>query len=87
MGFHAVAGFSHARRLVNGEIDEDRASEVQHREQIEIRSKPELVGDSCRDDAADQIARNIARDVCGESGAGVGRAALLAKIGECQREG
>ena len=46
-----------------------------------------MVGDGRGNQPPDQVARDIAGDIGGKRAAGVHRAALLAEIGERQREG
>ena len=77
----------HRLDALDGEIDQHRAGEIEQREEIEIRRQAEIVGDRGRDQPADQIAGDVAGDVGGERAAGIHRAALLAEIGQRQREG
>jgi hypothetical protein len=71
----------------DGEIDQRRTGEVERREEIEIPGEAKAVGDRRRDQPADKVAGDIAGDVRGKCAAGVHRAALLAEIGEGEREG
>ena len=77
----------HRRGLRDREVDQHGAGEIERREEVEIRGEAQMVGDRGRDQAADEIARDIAGDVGGERAAGVHGAALLAQIGQRQREG
>ncbi len=87
-GERASAGARrHRRRAVDGERDERRTGEVEQREGVEVRGEAEMVRQARREEPADQIARDIARDVGGEGAGGIGRAAVLAEIGQRQREG
>ena len=73
--------------LLNAEINQNRPREIQKGEKIEVRGETKRFAHSCRNQATDQIASYIAGDVGGEGAACVGHAALLAEIGERQREG
>ena len=57
---------SHRRRLLDGEIDQHRAEQIEHGEEVEIAGEAEMVGDARRDQPADEIAGDIAGDVGGE---------------------
>jgi hypothetical protein len=69
------------------EVDEHGAREVERGEEVEVPGQAEMVDECSRDKAADQIARDIAGDVGSKGPGGVRRAALLAEIGEGEREG
>ena len=76
----------HRLDALDGEIDQHRAGEIEQREEIEIRGQPERVDDRGRHQPADQVAGDVAGDIGRERAAGVHRAALLAEIGQRQRE-
>ena len=76
----------HRLDALDREIDQRRAGKVQQREEIEVRCQPERVGDGRRHQPPDQVAGDVAGDIGGERAAGVHRAALLAEIGQRQRE-
>jgi hypothetical protein len=67
---------------MHGEIDEHGAGQIERGEEIEVRGEPEMVGDCCRDEPANEIARHIARDIGRRRGRGIDRARMLAEIGE-----
>ena len=69
------------------EIDQQGARKVERGEEVEIPGQTEMVNECSRDEAADQIGRDIAGDVGSKGPSGVRRAALLAKICEGEREG
>ena len=76
----------HGRGLMHREVDQQRAGQVESREDVEVRGQAQVIGERRRDQPADQIARDIARDVGGEGAGRVGGAVFLAEIGERQRE-
>ena len=71
---------------MDGEIHQNRAGEIQQSEEIEIRCQPEGVHDRCGNQAADQVARDVAGDIGRKRATGIHRTALLAEIGQRQRE-
>ena len=80
-------GLLHRGGLRDRKVDQHGAREIEGGKEIEIRGEAQVVGDPGRDQAADEIARDIAGDVGGERAAGVHGAALLAQIGQHEREG
>jgi hypothetical protein len=74
------------RRLRDRTVDEHRAGEVHSGKEIEIPCQAEVVGDRCREQAADEVAGDVASDVGGERAAGIGVAALFPEIRQGQRE-
>ena len=76
----------HRPDFPDGVVDQRRASNIEQREQVEIRCQAKTAGDTCGQQSADQIAGDIPRDVRRERSPGIHRAALLAKIGQRQRE-
>ena len=75
------------RGLLDGEIDEGGAEQIERGEEIEIGGEAEMVGDGRRDQAPDQVAGDIAGDVGRERARRVGRAVVLAEIGKREGEG
>src|SRR6516165_538606 len=71
---------------MHGKIDQQSASQVKRGKEIEIPSKPEIIGDRGRDETSDEVARHIAGDVGGGRGCGIDRAWMFAEMCECQRE-
>ena len=68
-------------------MDQNDAGKVEHGEPIEGRPEPKMVGESGGEEPAEEVARDVAGDV-GREGAGrVHGVAMLAEIGEGQREG
>ena len=67
--------------------DQRGADRLSSGEDIEIGGEAQMVGDAGRHQAAEQVAGDVAGDVGGERAGGVGCAAVLAEIGERQREG
>ena len=72
--------------LVDGEINQSRASEIEDREEIEICRQPKHLSCACGDEAADQIAGYVASDVGSEGAAAISHAALFTEIGDRQRK-
>ena len=82
-----AAHVMHGLRLLDGEIDQHRAKQIEHGEEIEIRRQSEMIGHARRDQAPDEVARHVAGDVGGEGAGRIGGAVMLAKISEREREG
>ena len=77
----------HRGRLRHRIVDEHCTGEIERCKEIEIRGKAQVISHRSRDQAANEIARNIACDIGGECAAGVGRAALLAEVSERECKG
>jgi hypothetical protein len=73
--------------LLHGEINKQGAEQIEDGKEVEIGGEPEMVGDTGRDQPADQIARHVAGDVGGEGRRRILRAVMLAEIGKRQGEG
>src|SRR5215218_4260704 len=68
-------------------MNQNGAGKVEHGEPIKGRAEPEMIGEAGGEEPAEEIARYIAGDI-GREGAGrVHGAAMLAQIGEGEREG
>ncbi len=87
MRAHASAHVLHRRRLLDGEIDQGGAEQIERGEEIEIGGEAEMVGDGRRDQPPDQVAGDVAGDVGGKRARRVGRAVMLAEIGKREGEG
>jgi len=68
--FHGSPEAVRRRRALHGEINERRAGEIERREEIEVRRKPEMIGNRRGDESPDEIAGDIAGDVGGRSRGG-----------------
>src|SRR6185312_14896133 len=68
-------------------IDKHSAGKIEHREEVEVGCEPEVIGHACGDQPTDQIACDIARDVCGKCAAGMRCATLFTQIGEHKSKG
>ena len=77
-----IADRVHRLNPLDGEINQHRAGKIEQREEIEIRRQAEMIGDSRRNQPADQIACDVTGDVGRKCAACIHRAALLAEIGE-----
>jgi len=77
----------HRLYALDGEVDQHSPGKIEQCKEVEVRCQPERIGYRCRDEPANQVARNVAGDVGRKSAARIHRAALLAEIGECQRKG
>ena len=83
----APAVFRQRRRMGQPEMDQSGAGKVEHGEPIEGRAEPEVIGEAGGEEPAEEVARDVAGDV-GREGAGrVHGVAMLAEIGEGEREG
>ena len=87
MRAHASAHVLHRRCLLDGEIDERCAEQIERGKEVEISGDTEMVGDGCRDQAPDEVAGNVAGDVGGEGARRIGRAVMLAEISKGESEG
>ena len=87
MRVHAAAHVVHGLGLLDGEIDQRRAEQIERGEEIEIGGEPEMVGDAGGDQPPDQIAGDVAGDIGGEGASRIGGGIVLAEIGQRQREG
>ena len=67
-------------------IDEHGSGEIERGKEMEIGREAQVVSDRGRNHPTEQIARDVAGNVCSKGSARIGRAALLAQIGQHQRE-
>jgi hypothetical protein len=87
MRVHGGPHVVHGLGLLNGEIDQYRAEQIEHGEEIEVGRQPEMIGDAGRDQPPDEIARHIAGDVGGKGAGRIRGGVVLAKIGKREGEG
>jgi hypothetical protein len=78
---------AHGLDALDGEVDQERASEIEHGKEIEVGREAQIVGYGRRDETPDQITCDVPRDVGRECAAGIHRAALLAQIGKSECKG
>lgn len=76
----------HRRRARDGKVDQDGACKIERREEIEMPSQTQVIGQGRRNQATDQVAGDVAGDIGGERAPGIRRAAFLPEIGQRQCE-
>ena len=76
----------HRSRLGDREVNERSASQIHSGEEVEVGCQTEVVGDRGRDQAADEVARDVSGYVGRESTIRIAVAALLPEVSEHESE-